>query len=218
MTETFDFPARRGWHLVEFLGLFVAVPVAIAVALPARMMFPALFTFTALGLVLLHRTPGFQWRHLREGRVNWPVVAGFGLAVLALSWAVVEWRFPGRAFALARQNPAFLLVIFLFYPVLSALPQELIFRVLYFRRYRAILPGGRPGVVLNAAIFALAHLMYWHWIVAVMTFGGGLIFAAAYKRPQGFLMALALHAVAGCAIFGAGLGILFYSGNVVRPF
>jgi membrane protease YdiL (CAAX protease family) len=60
--------------------------------------------------------------------------------------------------------------------------------------------------------------MYWHWIVAAMTFAGGLVFALAYKRPEGFLMALALHAVAGWAIFGAWLGVLFYSGNVVRPF
>lgn len=209
---------RRGMLLAECLVLFGAVPVAIAVLLPPRMMFGALFAFTSLGLVLLHRTPGFSWRHLRVGRVDLMQVGLFFLATLGLSWAVMEWVFPGRAFALARHSPGLLLLIVLLYPLLSALPQELIFRALWFRRYRAVLPDGRAGIVLNAAVFSLAHLMYWSWIVAAMTFAGGLVFATAYKRSQGFVMALTLHAAAGNAVFLGGLGVLFYSGNVVRPF
>lgn len=212
------FPARRDLFVVEFLALYVGVPVAIAVFLPPRMMFPALFAFSALGLVLLHRTPGFEWRHLGHFRVRWAKVAAFGLGVLALSAAVMAWLFPDRMFALARTQPGLMVMILLLYPLLSALPQELIFRVLFFRRYKAVVPRGNAGVALNAALFSLAHLMYWSWVVAAMTFAGGLVFALAYKRPQGFWMAVALHAVAGQAIFLAGLGVLFYSGAVVRPF
>lgn len=218
MSDSAASPARNDRLLAEFAGLFVAVPVAIAVLLPPGWMFPALFAFTALGLVLLHLTPGFEWRHLAFPRIDWGRVILFGLGVLAVSWAVMRWRFPEAAFLLLREQPRLLALILLLYPLLSALPQELVFRVLFFRRYKAILPPGPTGLVLNAAVFSLAHLMYWHWIVAAMTFVGGLVFAATYKRPRGFWMAVALHAVAGQAIFAAGLGVLFYSGNVVRPF
>jgi len=106
----------------------------------------------------------------------------------------------------------------LFYPVLSALPQELLFRPLYFRRYGMILPQGALGIVLNAAIFAFAHLMYWSGVVAVMTFAGGLIFAWAYEVRRSFPLAVILHSIAGVVLFAMGMSDFFYSGNVERPF
>ncbi|MNP76346.1 hypothetical protein D3C76_1735670 [compost metagenome] len=59
--------------------------------------------------------------------------------------------------------------------------------------------------------------MYWSWVVAILTFIGGWFFARAYLR-HGFPSAWALHAVAGNVLFAVGMGIYFYSGNVVRPF
>lgn len=102
-------------------------------------------------------------------------------------------------------------------PILSALPQELIFRPLFFHRYRQILPAGHSAIAVNAAIFSFAHLMYWSWVVALMTFIGGWFFARGYHR-HGFLAAWALHSVAGNVLFATGMGYYFYSGNVVRPF
>ena len=109
-------------------------------------------------------------------------------------------------------------VIALFYPVVSALPQELVFRPLFFRRYGDLLPQGDAALVLNAGAFSLAHLMYWSWVVAVMTFAGGLLFAWSYERRGNFPEAVILHSVAGIALFAVGMGVYFYSGNVVRPF
>jgi len=124
----------------------------------------------------------------------------------------------GDPLRFATANPGFLVLILIFYPILSALPQELVFRVLWYHRYAPILPGGWPGIILNAAVFSLAHLMYWSGIVAVMTFVGGLAFAWAYQRRGSFPMAVVMHALAGQIVFALGLGMFFYSGNVVRPF
>ncbi|MFD2440089.1 hypothetical protein ACFSS8_08385 [Paracoccus kondratievae] len=46
---------------------------------------------------------------------------------------------------------------------------------------------------------------------------GGWVFAYAYVR-RGFPAAWVLHAVAGNVLFAVGMGVYFYSGNVVRPF
>lgn len=210
--------ARR-WQLrAEFLGFFLVLPVLIAVLLPPRMMFPALFAATVLGIGLLHMTPGFRWRSLLTGPVRvWPVLAVAGLTLvsgLGVGWAATG----GQPLAFAARNPGLLLMILLLYPALSALPQEIVFRALFFRRYRAILPRGRAALVLNAALFSLAHLMYWSGIVAAMTFAGGLAFAWAYREQRSFPMAVLMHAVAGQVIFALGLGIFFYSGNIQRPF
>lgn len=142
---------------------------------------------------------------------------GISLATLLAGWAILATLQPDALFSLIRQRPEFLPFIWVFYPLLSALPQELIFRPLFFHRYGAILPEGQAAIALNAAVFAFAHLMYWSLIVAVMTFVGGWIFGRAYLR-HGFPSAWVLHAVAGNVLFAVGMGAYFYTGNVVRPF
>ncbi len=211
--------ASREALWAEFLGLFVLVPVATAVLLPPRAMFPVLFGFTMVGIWLLSRTPGFRWRELKRGwdEVRLPLLLAFAAMTFAISCAVVWATAPGAAFRLLREQPYLLGMIVVFYPVLSALPQELIFRPLFFRRYGALLPQG-PILVVNAAFFSLAHLMYWSAVVAAMTFLGGLVFGWAYRSRNSFPLAVVLHAVAGWVIFSVGLGVFFYSGNVTRPF
>lgn len=209
---------RRLRLALECVALFGAVPLAIAVLLPASTMFPALFAATAVGILLLHLTPGFRWGDLARGRIEWPAVGVFALVTLATALAVSWVTTDGRPLAFAQANPALLAMILVLYPVLSALPQELVFRPLWFRRYGALMPGGWHGIVLNAAVFSFAHLMYWSAIVAAMTFFGGLAFAWAYERRGSFAMAVAMHAIAGQIVFALGLGMFFYSGNVDRPF
>lgn len=203
----------------EFALFFIGAPLLIALFLPPRDMFLALFALTAVGLVLLWRTPGFRWSQLWRGwrHLEWRPIAALAAATFAASVAILALA--GRPmFELPRLRPDFWLLILLLYPLLSALPQELLFRALFFRRYRSLLPPGAAALVVNAACFSLAHLMYWSWIVAAMTFAGGLAFGWAYGRRGGFPLALALHAVAGQVLFTVGMGAYFYSGNVVRPF
>lgn len=202
----------------EFAALFLAAPLVLALALPPSAMFPALFAVTAAGLVLLARTPGFAWRELRLGPVRWREVALFAGLTAAVCAAVIALTAPGSAFLLMRVNPALMAAILVLYPVLSALPQEVVFRALYFRRYGAILPGGAAGLALNAAVFAWAHLLFWNGIVMAMTFAGGLAFAHAYRVRASFPQAVVMHAVAGNIVFLFGLGIFFYTGNIQRPF
>ncbi len=204
---------------LEFAALYVGAPLAIALFLPPDQLFTALALFSLAGLGLLWLTGGFRWRDLVRGwrRMPWSELAGIALATLVAGWAILSLSAPGAAFAMLRQRPEFVLVIWSVYPILSALPQELIFRPLFFHRYGAILPEGRAAIALNAALFSFAHLMFWSWIVAAMTFVGGWFFARAYLR-HGFPAAWALHAVAGNVLFAVGMGVYFYSGNVVRPF
>ena len=210
---------------IEFLVFFVGVPIAIAVLLPPSMMFPALFALTFVGLVLLGFTSGFQWRSLFEGasRISWALILGVAMVTGLVSYGVLTVFAPERLFQLFGPNAptvwggySVIWVIALFYPFVSALPQEIVFRPLFFRRYGALFSSG--GLWINSAIFSLAHLMYWSWIVALMTFFGGLVFAWSYERRGNFPEAVVAHSVAGVVLFAVGMGTYFYSGNVVRPF
>lgn len=213
-------PASTTRLQIEFGLFFVAAPLLIAVFLPATVMFTALFALTAIGLVLLHATDGFHWRDLRYGwsAINWWKVAKFAAMMLALCLLVISVFAPDQMFSLLKRDARLMVMIFLLYPLVSALPQEIVYRPLFFRRYGAILPAGQGGLILNAGLFSMAHLMYWSWIVAAMTFAGGLVFAWAYEKQQNFPLAVVLHGIAGNLIFLTGLGLYFYSGNVTRPF
>lgn len=210
---------NRALLRAEFAALYIGAPLAIALFMPGHMLFEALALFSLAGLALLWFTGGFDWRGLVYGwgRLPWLEILGMILVTTALGAAILWFSRPGAIFSMARQRPEFLLVIWSFYPILSALPQELIFRPLFFHRYGAILPRGQAAIALNAAVFSFAHLMYWSWIVAALTLVGGWFFARAYLK-FGFPAAWALHAVAGNALFTVGMGVYFYSGNVVRPF
>ena len=201
---------------VEAVLLYAGVPLFLAFALPPRMMFTVLGVMTLAGMVLLHVTPGFRWRDLLAGwrSVPWGLTVGVVVATAAVAGLATWLLFPDRLLALPLRAPGLWLTIMLAYPLVSALPQEILFRALFFRRYGVIFESERSAVAVNAVAFSFAHLMYGHWLVFAMTFAGGLVFAWVYAVRGNFPAAVLLHAVAGQIVFTSGLGVLFYSGAV----
>ncbi len=209
---------------IEFLLIYAAAPIVMAVFLPAKWMFPALFLITIAGIFLLVATPGFRWRELLRGwrlafaPANLALMLAFALVAAFASYLILRATRPEALFSLIRHRPLLMAMIFALYPWLSALPQEILYRVLFFRRYASLMPGPRAAILINAALFSFAHLMYWSWIVAILTFAGGIIFAWAYEIRRSFVLAFLLHAIAGWILFAFGMGLYFYAGNAVRPF
>lgn len=197
----------------EALALFVVAPLALALLLPPSALLPALFAMTALGALLLARTPGFAWGSLVRGRIAWGRVGLVALAAALACGALVWLLAPGDALALPRRAPGLWLMILALYPFLSALPQELLFRPLFFRRYGGLFPSTAAAVVANALLFGFAHLMFWNWVAVGLSAAGGLIFALGYLR-HGFPTAVLMHAVCGGIVFTSGLGRFFYHGAV----
>lgn len=213
--------ARRDRLLrwIEFAALFLLMPVLIAIFLPPRMMFAALFLFSLLGLVLLAISGDFDWRSLGAGWRNLPFrdAALMGLAIILFGAVLLGLTRPEALFMPLRTRPQFLLMIAVLYPILSALPQELLFRALFFHRYGALMPSDRVAMLVNAGVFAFAHLLYWNPVTLLLTAIGGWLFARAYLT-RGFAAAWFMHAIAGNLVFAAGLGMHFYSGIVRQPF
>ncbi len=214
-----DIAARiqRNWERgLEFAALFVLAPMALAFWLPNDQLIIFLWLWTLIGVVMLFQTRSFRWSGLilplRMKDVQNAILLFFAsLALCVLICALVA---PERLFDFPRENPLLWLSVMLLYPIFSALPQELIFRALAFGRYRQLLPRDDDlAVVINAAVFAFAHLVYASWIVFALCFLGGVIFAKAYLK-RNFMYAWILHSVAGNAVFTSGLGWYFYSGNL----
>lgn len=211
-------PQRRFRAWLEVVTLFIVPPVLIASAQATHLLGAAMVGMVLLGITLLSTTPGFRWRSLLPTGVgeNWPLILAFSLATAVIAIALVLWLRPENFLFLPRNMPALWLLVVVLYPLLSALPQELFYRVLFFERYGALFPNARLAIVCNAACFGLAHLFYANWPAVVLSTLGGAVFAWAYLEKRSFALATALHALGGLIIFTSGMGLYFYAGAIGR--
>lgn len=214
MTETTDLPRTRLW--AEFLALFLGVPIAMAAFFGLYPLFPVLIAFMVVAMILLALTPGFSARDLLLGPVlgQWRLIAGFALGCLILTFSLALALVPERFLELPRLRPELWLMILALYPFFSAVPQELIFRPLFFRRYGTLFGNDRLALAANSAAFGMAHLFYMNPVTIALTCLGGLIFGWVYQRHGSVLLVILLHALAGQLVFTSGLGIYFYHGAI----
>ena len=126
-----------------------------------RWVIPQMLLLAGIFLALVWRDASFDRRQIRAVPQDWPrgllrivvfFVAG-GAAVLYLAW-----RSGVDLFFFPRERPFLWLLVLLLYPLVSALAQEVIFRVFLFHRYRSLFPDPRLMMLVSASAFALAHL------------------------------------------------------------
>lgn len=205
---------RRLW--AEFALLFGGVPLVMLLTFGLFPFFPLLLALTGCAAVLLSITPGFRWRELVSGGLaaHWRTIALFGALCLGFATLTVWALRPWALYAMPFERTGLWLAIMLFYPFLSAAPQELIFRVLFFRRYAPLFHDPRLALAMNALCFGYGHLFYQNWVAITLSFGAGAAIGWAYWRTGSFPLAWALHAVAGMILFTSGLGVYFYHGAV----
>jgi membrane protease YdiL (CAAX protease family) len=214
IAEAAALPPARLW--AEFVALFVATPLAMTAFFGLYPLFPVLLALAIVAVVLLSVTPGFSSRELLRGPVfgQWRIIAVFAVCCTVVTFGLALVLVPGRFLEMPRYRPELWLAIMALYPLFSALPQELIFRPLFFRRYGHLFRHDGLALAANSAAFGLAHLFYMSPVTVGLTSLGGLIFGWVYLRHGSVMLAIVLHALAGQLVFTSGLGIYFYHGAV----
>jgi len=208
-------PSRaRLW--LEFLGLFVGVPIAMAAFFGHYSLFTVLWGLVIVAAYLLARTPGFRWRSLREGAVlgEWKLILAFTAVTGASAATVAYLLVPHQMFGILLHRPELWLMIMILYPIASAAPQEFIYRPLFFHRYGELFPNRHWAVFVNGIAFGLGHLFYMNGVTIGLTVLVGWLFALAYLRGFSFPLVVLLHGIAGQIVFTVGLGVFFYHGSV----
>ena len=202
---------------IEFLLLFVALPLAYRfspVRIPAL---PLLWLVSGYALWQLLRDPRFPraqlWNAAQLPARLAAILAIFAVVALAL-WLGVRRFAPNLEWSFVRQHPAFWAVVMVAYPVLSVYPQGLLYRAFFFERYAALFPGRWTMIVASAAAFAFLHIIFRNPLAVALTFGGGLLFAARYADTGSLATSSFEHALYGCWLFTVGLGQYFYHGTV----
>lgn len=218
---------NKGWLWVECLTLFGVGPFAFYYLVntpaanfpidlggfePRRLLFPLLWV---LAIAAMLHWRGKYGRRIFE-RLDWkmirrhvlPRLALSAVAMLALVWALE----PARLFQLPLERPEIWMVVMVFYPLISVVPQEVVFRLFFFDRYASIFAGDRAMILASGFAFGHAHLAFNNVVAYVLSIIGGCLFAHSYARSRSLSLVWLEHSLYGQFIFTVGLGWYFYTG------
>jgi membrane protease YdiL (CAAX protease family) len=215
-TETARRPGARLYLLAaEFLVVFCALPLAAAVPSWRLPHLPLLLAVAAACAVLLARDPTFDRRRLWSWKAAEDASGAVGrraFAALVAVVALVAALYPDRLLDLPLEQPLAWAALSLAYPVLSAYPQEIVYRAFLLHRYRPIFGEGRLAVAASAIAFSFLHVVYLNWPALVLTLPAGALLALTYRRTGSLAASTLEHTLYGLVAFTFGLGKFFLSG------
>jgi uncharacterized protein len=216
-----DTPSRKSRNVrlgCEFAGLYLLMPLLLWWLGRGREVLPVLWLASVLALLVLLAQAGsaarlaslLRWQGWSD--VWRPMLGRTLFAAVTLTVLLWLWR-PEWLFAFPRQRPRIWLMVIVLYPLLSVLPQGIVYRALFYARYAGLWRRPVSARLATTLSFSLAHLVFNNAGALVLTFIGGWIFAGLYERTQSLPISCLEHAIYGNLLFTIGWGPLLYHGT-----
>jgi membrane protease YdiL (CAAX protease family) len=205
--------SERCLRITEFLFVFWALPAAYYFDLLPVHKLIALICVAAVCAYVLTSSPLFSWRHLlirSQNYLDWKTMLLRTVTVAAVVFILVMLLQPQALLHLPLKFPWMWALLMVLYPLISVLPQEVIYRVYFFERYKRFFGSKWLMVLVSAASFGFMHVVYENWWAVILSFVGGLIFSRTYQQSRSLWWVSLEHAIYGGLIFTLGLGSYFY--------
>ena len=208
----------KRWLYSELLILTIGLPALLFWALPPRMILPLIWGVSLYCLLIYKALEHIDMR-IRWGREELtlhnllPLMKRFLISASILTSCTLLFT-PDLFFGFIRHNFTVWILVMFAYPLLSVVPQEIIFRVFFFSRYKSIFTEQRMMIIASGVTFGVAHIVFHNWVAPLLCTAGGLMFAQTYARHRSLLLVSLEHALYGNFLFTVGLGHYFYHGSV----
>lgn len=196
------------YKLTEFFIIFICIPVSFAIhfAIWIKMAIAVLgFLYVIYVLLKLEKNKfkvakGLNWKAFwRQTLIKLVVIA-------IITTLYMFWVDKDNLFIVLMTKPMLWTMILFIYSVFSVYPQELIYRTFFFQRYEQLFKNRYLFIIVNAAVFSLAHIFFRNTLVMFLTFIGGILFALTFKKTKSTLLVSIEHAIYGCWLFTVGMG------------
>ena len=199
---------------LEFISLFILVPLLIfcfrdqlaPFAVPIILLV-AIYSFVVLSRagVIKKQIQKMRSHSLKDYQ---PMLIFFG----ATSILILLLGFILGYFSIAeplKQNCLYLILLILLYPLLSVIPQELVFRTFFFHRYRKLFNSLSGCATASGLCFGYAHIIYGNWTAVVLATIGGMLFSYRYMKTKATNIVVLEHSLWGIFIFIIGFADQF---------
>ncbi|WP_416306361.1 lysostaphin resistance A-like protein [Neptunicella sp. SCSIO 80796] len=212
--------SERYKRWMEFLLLFCLLPVLLIANRDYLVSFviPCLVIAGGYCSAVLWADPKFKRKRL--GRLSdvrkyrQYLHLSFTLWVAIVTLVCWYWM-PSLFLSLPLQQPYLWLVTLLLYPLLSVIPQELIFRTFFFHRFKKLFPAKILRVGVSSLCFSMLHGLYGNWIAVIVSAAGGLLFGLTYANTKSTLIVVIQHSAWGLLLLTIGVGNYFNSDMLV---
>jgi len=206
---------RKIYLRLEMLALFGIVPVLLYYDIIQLYEILTLLLFFMVIMIILIFDKSFDKKDLftfRNLRVYLPtIIDRFVLSAVVLTFITLI-AVPDKFLGFAGSRPQFWIIVMIAYPMISVFPQELIYRVFMFHRYKALLNRPVLRILVSAIMFGWVHIVFNNIYAVVLSFIGGLIFGYTYEKSRSIGVVAFEHALYGDFIFTIGLGTFFFKG------
>lgn len=203
----------------EFFLVFLAMPLALAVLKPGNALYSILWITSILSLFWLIRhgynfKKDWNWQAITRLVMRSIFIKYIPLAIALTLFAY--FAIPEHWFRFPLTRPGMWAMVMVLYPILSVIPQEVLYRSFFFRRYATLFTTERSMLIASALCFGWMHVFLHNWVAVVFSAAGGLIFTRTYQKTNSLAATCIEHALYGCTIFTLGMGYYFYHGVAVR--
>ncbi|MEN8147391.1 MAG: CPBP family intramembrane glutamic endopeptidase [Campylobacterota bacterium] len=197
----------------EFTFIFVFPPLLVVTGLlPKEGIMPMLWVISLYAYLFLRSSKIKVLAIDFDKKALYIVIKRFLVVSMAMTLFILLYM-PEQFLTLPKNRPWFWLTVMLFYPILSAFTQEVLFRSFFFHRYKKFFKKRLLlFVIVNALTFAYVHIVFGNWIAVTLTFFGGLLFAQTYLKSRSTLLTAIEHSLYGNTLYTLGLGHYFYHG------
>lgn len=198
----------------EIIILFIIVPVLLAVYKLKIPLMLVLLVFGILIFLFLKYDDSFDLKKIKKFNLSAKqlrkmiAVFLFSAVIMVMLIYIID---KNRLFLLVKKVPWLLLLISVFYPLFSVIPQTLIYRLFFFHRYKKLYKNDTLKIIFSALFFAFGHLLYKNVLVLLLAFVAGLIFSYHYYKTKSFWISVIEHSLYGVWLFASGLGYFFVS-------
>lgn len=196
------------YKIIEFLIIFIVIPISyvfnytpyIKLCVGIAGFVYVLYILIKVEHQKLHLNLNLRWNKFWKSTL-------LKFLIIVVITVYFVWKTNKDAlFSVPLNNPKLWVFILFIYSLLSVYPQELIYRTFFFKRYSTLFCNRQLLIIINALIFALAHLFFKNTLVFILTFLGGILFALTYTKTKSTLLVTLEHALYGCWLFTVGLG------------
>jgi len=193
---------------IEFFLIFIFLPTILFFIPDTKLIFTTLYIVFFFSLWKIKKDNNFNFPRLKN-KPDWKFVFLYFLIFSLLGFFYTSLVDKSLFFVFPKENPKIWLLVIIFYPLFSVIPQEFIYRVFFFQRYKNILSTNLfIKYFINSFVFSYAHIVFQNYHALIITALVSPIFYYSYKRKS-FLTCILVHSIGGIIIFTYGLGKFF---------